>query len=87
MYACKALARRHSQLSDKRVKWEYQCALCGGWFKGKETQVDHIVPCGTLKSFEDLAPFVRRLFCEADGLQVVCKPCHAEKTNARHKGD
>jgi len=82
MYTCKAAARRPSQLADKRIKWQYQCAACGEWFQGKETQVDHIVPCGTLKSFEDIGPFVRRLFCEADGLQVVCKPCHAEKTRS-----
>jgi len=48
---------------------------------GKEIQVDHVEPCGSLKTFEDLPGFVRRLFCEADGLQVLCKAnCHRRKT-------
>ena len=74
-------ARRPYTGPDKRRKWEYQCAQCGQWFKGTEVQVDHITPCGTLKSFEDLQTFAERLFCEADGLQVLCKEsCHAVKT-------
>ena len=38
-----------------RSKWEYQCADCGDWFLRKEIDIDHINPCGTLKSFEDLS--------------------------------
>jgi len=47
----------------------------------KETQVDHIVSCGSLRSFEDLPGFTERLLCEASGLQIVCKACHQAKTN------
>ena len=47
----------------------------------KETQVDHIVSCGSLRSFEDLPGFTERLLCETSGLQVVCKKCHQKKTN------
>lgn len=51
----------------------------------KEVEVDHIVPCGTLKCVEDLPGFVTRLFCEADGFQVLCKAnCHSKKTRKRH---
>jgi len=63
-----------------RSKWEYQCADCGNWFLRKEIDIDHINPCGTLKSFEDLSEFAKRLFVEKDGLQVLCKPCHKHKT-------
>lgn len=51
----------------------------------KATQLDHINPCGRLASFNDLSGFAERLFCEADQLRVLCKPCHKEITNAaRH---
>lgn len=70
---------------DGRQKWEYQCALCGGWFKGTEAQVDHIVPCGSIQRVEDVGPFLTRLLVEADGLQVVCKTCHGQKTLDRRQ--
>ena len=68
-------------VEGKRWRFEYQCAKCEDWFKGDEVQVDHIVPCGTLTDFSHLPEFVERMFCEADGFQVLCKPCHQEKTN------
>lgn len=75
----KLRARRPSK--RKRLKWEYQCAQCKKWFPDKEVQVDHIVPCGSLRSLEDIAPFFEKLTCEVDGFQVLCKDkCHAEKT-------
>jgi 5-methylcytosine-specific restriction endonuclease McrA len=64
-----------------RSRWEYQCANCNDWFLRKEIDIDHIIPCGTLKSFDDLAVFCNRLFVEKDGLQVLCKPCHKNKTH------
>ena len=60
----------------------YRCATCNKLFKGTETHVDHIEPCGSLKTFEDLPGFVERMYCEVDGFQVLCKPCHQLKTNA-----
>ena len=73
-------ARRPSQSDNKKLKWEYQCSRCGGWFPHKETAVDHIVPAGTLLSFADVAGFVERLFCEPNGLVVLCERCHHAKT-------
>jgi len=74
-------ASRPYKGSDKRRKKEYQCAVCDGWFADKEVAVDHIVPCGSLKSYEDLPRFVSTLYCEANNLQVVCNTCHQIKTN------
>lgn len=73
-------ARRPFTGSDKRTKWEYQCNSCKNYFKSKEVQVDHIESAGKLTSYEHLAGFVKRLFCEADNLQVLCKDCHDKKT-------
>jgi len=76
----KKRARRAYKGKNKRQKWEYKCANCKQHFKSTEVQVDHIVPAGTLKSYNDLPGFVERLFCEVEGLQVLCSTCHDKKT-------
>ena len=74
-------ARRTSQSDNKRLKWEYQCESCKEWHPSKEVAVDHIVPCGSLKSFDDLRGFTERLFCEVENLRVLCNVCHALRTS------
>ena len=74
-------ARRPYTGPNVRQKWEYRCADCNGWHMGKAVEVDHIHPCGTLRSFADVAVFVERLLCERDGFRVLCKPCHQKRTN------
>ena len=73
-------ARRPYKGVNKRQKFEYQCNSCKKWFSAKNTQVDHIVPAGRLASFDDLPGFVRRLFVEEEGLQLLCNSCHDKKT-------
>jgi len=80
----KKAARRKYEGENKRRKWEYQCKECEGWFSDKEIAVDHIVPVGSLKSYEDIEGFLKRLTIE-DGFQVMCKECHQGKTN-RERG-
>jgi len=69
-------------VTGKRHKFEYKCVECKKWFKDKDVSVDHIVPAGSLKTYDDLPGFVERLFCEEDNLQILCKDkCHQAKTN------
>ena len=68
---------------NKRQKWEYQCANCKKWWSGKEVEVDHIVPAGTLRKYEDLPEFARRLLCEVEELRVLCKQCHQKLTRCQ----
>lgn len=75
-YDALAAARRPSKSSNLRLKWEFQCSQCKRWFAQKGVEVDHIVPCGSLRCWADLAGFAERLFVEVTGLRVVCKPCH-----------
>ena len=53
--------------------------------KGKRANnvfVDHIEPViDPQKGFVSWDETIRNLFCEAEGLQVLCKACHKEKTN------
>lgn len=72
-------ARRPSQSSNKLLKWEYQCAQCTLWFPRKQVQVDHIIDCGSLRSMADVTGFIERLFCERDGLRVLCSGCHTKR--------
>ena len=81
----KLKARRPSKSKDKRLKYEYQCAICKKWFPEKQTHIDHIIPAGSLLAYEDLPGFVERLFCESDGLRVLCKPCHHKVTQEQKR--
>jgi 5-methylcytosine-specific restriction endonuclease McrA len=80
MKQCKEAVRRPNQSDNKRLRWEYQCNHCFSWYADKEVQVDHIIPAGSLKCADDLAPFLERLTTET-GFQVLCKACHQIKTN------
>ena len=64
---------------QKTVKM-YECAQCHCFWRQVDIQVDHIIPAGSLKSFDDLGPWTERLLCGADGLQILCKDCHSIKT-------
>jgi len=86
-YPAKQVARESNRkvVRGKRHKYEYECCDCGGWFVDRDVQVDHIVPAGSLKDYRDLPGFVRRLYCEPEDLQILCKPCHKEKTKRERK--
>jgi 5-methylcytosine-specific restriction endonuclease McrA len=77
---CKLKARRPYTGANKRIKFEYQCNECKGWYPDKKINVDHICPAGSLKSAQELPGFIERLFCEVDNLQVLCTDCHDKKT-------
>lgn len=68
-------------VTGKRHKYEYKCSACGNYFKQTDVQVDHTIPAGTLKDYNDLPKFVERLFVAKDELSVMCKPCHTIKSN------
>lgn len=79
-YECLNKATRPYVGPDKRRKKERQCAICLGWFPTTQTEADHIVPAGSLRSWEDLVPFTQRLFCGVDGFRCLCKECHKKVT-------
>lgn len=73
-----------------RPKYSWKCASCGGLFKSKEICVDHIEPVVPLNGYEsglefDLNEYVMRMFCAAECFQVLCGPCHDEKTKEENK--
>lgn len=77
---------KHAAKKDAKVAYNtYKCAACDDTFASKDVEVDHIVPAGSLKTYEDLPGFVERMFCEKQGFQVLCKDCHQLKTNNERK--
>jgi len=75
----KLLVRVKYSGPNKRMKWLYRCADCGGLFGDKNCSVDHIEECGSLRNFDDLPGFVKRLFCEVENLRVLCGKCHTKR--------
>lgn len=68
-----------------RIKFVHQCSGCKNWFPKKMVEVDHIVPCGSLRCSEDVGPFVLRLLCESDGLRLLCEDCHQTVTQEQRE--
>ena len=77
--------KHQAKLNAKQGYNSYLCAACDETFGSKDIEVDHITPAGSLKTYDDLPGFVERMFCEVEGFQVLCKPCHQLKTNDERK--
>lgn len=63
----------------KRGYGLYECAQCHQIVRAKDTVIDHIEP--VVDPYQnptdfDWNLFVERLFCEKQGLQLLCKSCH-----------
>jgi len=80
-----AIGKRVNKRSG-RLAEHYLCAGCGEFFIARDVQVDHIEPVvDPATGFEDWWTYMNRLYCEADNLQVLCKPCHKVKTAEERK--
>lgn len=72
--------------SSGRIAEHYECANCNGEFPAKDIQVDHINPViDPNVGFVSWDEVVKRMFCESDGFQVLCKACHTLKSNYERK--
>lgn len=83
-------AKRGKQVNTQtgRTAEHYECNLCHHSFPAKLVVVDHIDPVVPLTGFTSWDDVIRRMFCDAVGLQVLCKECHKIKTkeeNAQRK--
>lgn len=83
-------AKRGKQInaSTGRIAEHYQCACCGELYGAKCVVVDHISPVVPVTGFVSWDDVITRMFCDVEGLQVLCKECHKIKTkeeNAQRK--
>lgn len=67
--------RRDALKRAKVFTKAWKCEKCNAITDSPD--VDHIIPVGSYKNgWDDL---IERMFCDSDGLQVLCKKCHKEK--------
>ena len=59
-----------------RLAKHYTCSCCKQDFPAKDVEVNHIIPVVPITGFDSWDGVISRMFCEADKLEVVCKPCH-----------
>lgn len=64
-----------------RKAMHFRCASCLGKFPRNDVEIDHIVPIRNREGFKDWNSFIELLFCRKEGLQILCKVCHKNKTN------
>jgi len=63
----------------------YKCNICKNSFPRQDIQVDHIVPIVSItRGFTTFDDYIAAMFVKAEGLQVLCKPCHKIKTQAEN---
>lgn len=58
----------------------HRCQHCRKLFPQNAVQADHITPVVGPKGFTTWDEYIERLYCEADGFQILCKECHAKVT-------
>jgi len=64
-----------------RVAEHYLCSECRKEFPAKEVQVDHTSPViDPNVGFTTWDEVIKRMFVEKIGYQVLCKPCHKNKS-------
>lgn len=76
-----AVSLRHKGVRGGKMYW---CANCPNTFLAKDVQVDHISPVIFIIESKRTIPldiYIERVYCDISNLQVLCKPCHQNKTN------
>lgn len=60
----------------------HKCSGCSSLLPASKLVVDHIIPVvDPVSGFTNWHDYIERLFCEVDNFQVLCSPCHHQKTN------
>lgn len=68
-----------------RMAKHFKCNQCKGEFPQKQVEVNHIIPVIPIEGFTTWDDVIKRMFCEKDGLEVLCKPCHKEITKQENE--
>jgi len=84
----KKIARHHERLPNANGRYVYhsRCNGCGDLVPETTSSVDHINPViDPQVGFTSWDAFIERLFCEVEGFQVLCTPCHKAKTKGERE--
>lgn len=63
----------------------YRCCKCQELYTAANMEINHIVPVVPVEGFDSWDGVVERLFCEKDGLEALCKPCHKVVTKGENQ--
>lgn len=77
--ASACIGTKTNPASGRQAKF-YTCNSCNDEFVAKNVEVNHIIPVVPTTGFTSWDEVIARLYCEQDGLEVVCKPCHKKIT-------
>ena len=78
--------KRPGEKVSKFVRNFYRCAICRKVFSRKGVSVDHIVPViDPRRGWQNWTEYIRRLFCDVDGFQIICSKDHDAKTARERK--
>lgn len=83
-----AIIKGHKDPKRKAVKFWVKCEECGKMEAKSNVQVDHVLPViAVTETLADLSwdDLVNRIWCPANNLKIICKPCHKAKTNRENK--
>lgn len=80
-----AFIERATNPATGRLAKLYRCEKCQGSFPAANMEVNHIVPVVPVEGFDSWDGVIERLFCEKDGLEALCKPCHRAVTKEENK--
>lgn len=69
-----------ARIPGTQKPFQHVCAECGERVTLGELRVDHIEPMVPVTGFVSWDDTIGNLFCSADNLQVLCKPCHDVKS-------
>lgn len=73
-------ARTEALAAARLSRGRYTCASCSTTQPRSNIQVDHIKPVVPITGWDSWDGYLERLFCDASGLQVLCKACHSAKS-------
>ena len=86
-YSVLSKAKLGKRINPKtgRLAEHYLCTACKEAFPAKDVQVNHKTPVVPVTGFDDWNGVISRLFCEENGLEVLCIPCHKEVTKQENE--
>jgi len=81
-----AKTEKKVNVASGRIAQHYKCAMCKNDFSSTNVQTDHVLPVVCpVEGFVSWDVYIERLFCPKENLQVLCKPCHKEKSLSETK--
>lgn len=83
----KTFIGKYKNGNDKHL-FKYKCNDCHNMYVRKEVEVDHIIPIVDPQvgfpmlpdKTPDFNTWIKKWNCPLNGLQILCKPCHKNKT-------